>query len=304
MNDVMDKVIVIVGPTGIGKTEISLKMCEKYNGEIINCDASQMKKKLNIGTAKIDLTKTKVKHHLIDIIEPNETFSCADFQRTARDLVTKINSEGKIPFIVGGTGLYASCAIYNYKLSDRSRNAKFDRQYANYTNQELHEILKSLDPISAGKIHFNNRIRVLRAIECAQNGNKLSDKDGKQTPYYLKPLVICLASSRDYLYERINKRVYKMIEEGFVEEVKELKKEGYDPFLFPDLGYRRIDEYLDGLLSLETTIEEIQKETRHYAKRQISWFNNQMKCIHIDVDTKQIPFEEVIDELIKEYVNS
>lgn len=295
-----EKVVVIVGPTGIGKTDLALKLCEKYNGEVINCDASQMKKKLNIGTAKIDLSKTNVVHHLIDIIEPDENYSCADFQKKCRELITIINKKGKIPFIVGGTGLYASCAIYDYNLDNDTRDESFADEYKDYTNDELFDILKQLDFSQSTKLHKNNRIRVIRAIECARKGIKISEKTGKFDPVY-DALVICLSCDRNYLYDRINRRVLKMVEEGFVEEVKDLSNQGYNPFLIPDLGYRQIGEYLDNTSTLDEAIENIQKETRHYAKRQISWFNNQMKCINVDVDKEYLNAFDVISELIDKY---
>ncbi len=296
-----EKVIVIVGPTGIGKTELALKLCEKYNGEVINSDASQMKRKLNIGTAKIDLSKTDVVHHLIDIINPDETYSCADFQKSCRELITKINKRGKVPFIVGGTGLYASCAIYDYKLDNSSRDESFVEEYKDYTNDELFDILEKLDFEQSKKLHKNNRIRVIRAIECARKGIKISEKTGKLEPVY-DALVICLTCDRNYLYERINKRVLNMIEEGLIDEVKGLIDQGYNPFSIPDLGYCQIDEYLENAVTLDEAIDNIQKETRHYAKRQISWFNNQMKCINVDIDKDFMNAENIIDKMITKYL--
>lgn len=296
-----DKVVVIVGPTGIGKTDISLRLCEKFNGEVINCDASQMKKKLNIGTAKIDLSQTNITHHLIDIIEPDEYFSQADFQKVSRKLISEINERGKIPFIVGGTGLYVNSAIYNYEYDDYAHNKKIEEELKGLSNDELYEKLMELDPISCNKIHKNNRLRVIRAIECAIKGNKISEKNKKDEPVY-DALIICLSCERKYLYDRINKRVLKMFDEGFVDEVIDLRKQGYNPFLFSDLGYRQITEYLDGLLSLDTVIEEISRKTRNYAKRQISWFNNQMNCIFVDVDKDREEAFEIISNLISDYL--
>lgn len=289
-----NKVVLIVGPTGIGKTEISLALCERFNGEIINCDASQMKKELNIGTAKINLTQTKIKHHLIDIIEPEEKFSCATFQKEARKLIEEIDNRKKLPFIVGGTGLYASVAVYDYELDDSEKQIIDDSKYETLSNMELYNILQEKDPETAKKIHPNNRIRVIRAIECANNGSFISQKKGKKDLIY-DALIICLCTSRHILYQRINNRVDKMIEEGFVEEVKDLMRRGYDPFKFPDIGYREIATYLVEGFPIEQIKEEIRKETRHYAKRQMTWFRNQMDCVFVDVNYNYP--EETIDEI-------
>ena len=302
INSNLEKVIVIVGPTAIGKTNISLDLCKKFNGEVINCDASQMKKDLNIGTAKIDLTKTDVVHHLIDIIECNDTFSCADFQKEARKLIRDINSRSKIPFIVGGTGLYVSSVIYDYDLSPIAKASNHDT-YDHLTNEELHALLTKIDKESADKIHMNNRIRVIRAIECAKNGYKISSNNGKKNKVY-DALLICLTTDREILYQRINKRVDLMIEEGFIDECKSLIKKGIDISKLPDIGYKHINSYLIGELSFENALDEIKKDTRHYAKRQMTWFRNQMDCVFIDMNynNPNITFEKVsmiIDEYLK-----
>lgn len=289
-----NKVVVLVGPTGIGKTEISLALCERFNGEIISCDASQMKRKLNIGTAKIDLTKTKIKHHMIDIIEPDDKFSCASFQKESRRLIDEISKKNKLPFIVGGTGLYASVAVYDYELDDFEKQIIDESKYETLSNIELYNILQDKDPETAKKIHPNNRIRVIRAIECANNGSLISQKQGKKDLVY-DALIICLCTSRHLLYQRINERVDRMIEEGFVDEVKNLMNKGYDPFVFPDIGYRQVATYLVEGYPIAQTKEEICKETRHYAKRQMTWFRNQMDCIYVDVNYNYP--EETIDEI-------
>lgn len=294
MDKINNKVILIVGPTGIGKTEISLALCERYNGEIINCDASQMKRELNIGTAKIDLTKTKIKHHLIDIISPDEKYSCAEFQKNSRMLIDEISKRNKIPFIVGGTGLYASVAIYDYELNDSEKIVIDESKYETLSNLELYNILQEKDSETAKKIHPNNRVRVIRAIECANKGIFISQKQGKKNLIY-DALIICLCTSRYLLYQRINERVDKMIDDGLVGEVQELINKGYNPFLFPDIGYREIAAYIAEGYPIEQTKEEIRKESRHYAKRQITWFKNQMDCVYVDVNYNHP--EETIDEI-------
>lgn len=296
------KVVVIIGQTAIGKTEISLKLCEEFNGEIINCDASQMKKKLNIGTAKIDLTKTNIKHHLIDIIEPNQTFSCADFQKASRKLIEEINNDHKLPFIVGGTGLYASSCIYDYDLSAKPRQRKFEALYQDLDNNALHDLLKTLDYESSLNIHPNNRVRVIRAIESAKDGRKLSENNGKRIAIY-DALVICLTTDREILYERINKRVDQMIEDGFIEECAGLMKE-YNLMMFPDLGYHHMYFYLNGQYPITDVSNQIKEDTRHYAKRQMTWFKHQMDCkfVNMDYDNPEETYQ-IIEEMIKNFID-
>lgn len=295
------KVIVITGPTGIGKTDLSLYLCEKYNGEIINADASAMKRKLNIGTAKPDLTKTNVVHHLIDIINPDERYSCSDFQKNARVLIEKINNESKIPFIVGGTGLYISTCLYDYTLENKTRDKTYEDECSDYSNSQLHQILKNLDEESFNKIHQNNRIRIIRAIECAKNGKKISEEKGKNKPYY-DALIICLQTDRTTLYNRIDKRVDMMIEDGFIDEVKSLI-DSYDVKSFPDLGYKQIASYLDNEITLDEAISETKFASHHYAKRQITWFKHQMNPIFVDIDYNNLDnTKEVISNLIDNYL--
>lgn len=300
----MEKVICILGPTAVGKTNISLDICAKYNGEIINCDASQMKKELNIGTAKIDYQNQKIVHHLFDIIEPLQSFSCADFQKEARRLITDINKRGKIPFLVGGTGLYASATLYKYDLGNKGRNKEDDSLYDEYSNEELYALLKKLDPLSSEKIHPNNRVRMLRAIESAKNGNIISNNNKKNEKYY-DALIIVLNAPREILYERINKRVMIMIEDGLIDECKLLKQKGIDLSKIPDIGYKQINQYLDGLISLDEAISLIQKDSRHYAKRQLTWFRNQMESTFVDIDYDNIDDTiSHISNLIDEYLHN
>ena len=290
-----EKVVVIVGQTGIGKTDISLKIAGKYRGEIINCDASAMKRELDIGTAKVDLSKTKIKHHLIDIINPDEHFSCADFQREARKLIKKLNCEGKVPFIVGGTGLYASAAIYDYNLTYDKMNIDLTK-YDIYTNDELHDILEKEDYETSLKIHKNNRVRMIRAIDSARNGFKVSEKVGKHEMVY-DALVICLKTDREVLYKRIDARVEQMIKDGFEKECKDLMDKGYDIFIFPEIGYHQMMFQVYKLYPLEEVKESIKKQTRNYAKRQMTWFKNQMDCKFVEMNYARP--NETIDEICK-----
>jgi|SRR5690554_3758810 len=287
----MKKIIVITGPTGVGKTKYSINLAKKFNGEIINADASQVYKKLDIGTAKIKPDETEgVKHHLLDIVEPEEEFSIKEFQILGRNLIDEIET----PFIVGGSGLYINALITNYKLDSHPRGKD---EYLQYTNEELHEILVSLDEKAAKKIHPNNRRRVLRYIEIAKERGRVAPE--KPTSLY-NALTLCLIRERKLLYERINKRCDEMFAEGWVEECQKLREEGIHLLKLKDIGYRDIGEYLDGEMNLDEVKEKIKRQQRRYAKRQMTWFKNKMNCIFIDID--KTSFQE-IENLIFKFLN-
>ena len=286
----MKKVICIVGPTGVGKSDISLELAKKFNNEIINGDSVQVYKKLNIGSAKITDMKG-IKHHLIDFLDLNKDYSVCDFQHDVRDLIEKIDR----PMIVGGTGLYVKAALYNYEFDDVKRDLKEDESYNDIDTPSLYKMLVELDPNTT--VDPNNRRRVIRAYIEAKNNNLLSSRKGKDEPLY-DILMICLTADRTILYDRINKRVDKMIEMGLVDEVKSLRNEGYKAM---QIGYKEINNYLDGLYDLNAAIEEIKKNTRHYAKRQITWFKNQMNAHMIDI--MDSPLEKCIN-LINNFYNN
>ncbi|HEY8445021.1 MAG TPA: tRNA (adenosine(37)-N6)-dimethylallyltransferase MiaA [Bacilli bacterium] len=279
----MKKVIVLTGPTGVGKTNISIALCKRFNGEIINADASQIYRHLNIGTAKITNEEMQeVKHHLLDIVEPHEPFSIKDYQIIGRKLIAEID----LPFIVGGSGLYIQALITDYNLDTKPRS---ENQYPELSNEELHQLLVSLDPDAASKIHPNNRRRVLRYLEIANERGKV--EANPPHPIY-DALVLCFIRNRTSLYERINLRCEEMFQNGWIEECIELRKNGVNLHQLKDIGYRLIGEYLDGNLSYKEMVEKIKQEQRHYAKRQMTWFRNKMNCTFIDLD------ETSIDEII------
>lgn len=284
----MKKVVVITGPTGIGKTSISVDVAKHFDAEIISADSAQVYKGLNIGTAKIkEKEKKGVKHHLIDNVELNDHYDVARYQKDARELIKKIRN----PFIVGGTGLYIKAVINDYDFTDEPRDLDFEKKYINFSNEQLHKLLEKKDLSLSKKIHPNNRRRVLRAL----SGKKTKTK-GKDTKVY-NSLIIQLTLDRKTLYKRINKRVDLMLEEGLLKEVEELKNKGHT---FNIMCYKEINEYLEGLISFEEAIEKIKKVTRRYAKRQETWFNNQMKTIKIDV-SDQVEAKKKIIKIIKEF---
>ena len=283
----MEKVIVITGPTAVGKTDISIELVKLFNGEIINCDASQFRKRLDIGTAKIDLSKVEVVHHLIDIIEPTESFSIKDYQVLARNKIDELLTKNVLPFLVGGSGLYINSVLGDYRLENSGRNPDFSNQYKNFSNEDLHKLLESLDYESSVKIHHNNRRRVLRALESSILGDKISEKQ-EGNNYRYDSLIICLICERERLYERINKRVDIMLDNGWLEEVISLRNEGIDLNSIKDIGYKELNQYLNNEFTLDETKEIIKQKTRNYAKRQITWFKNKMPCHFIEVDYNNI----------------
>jgi len=300
----MDKVVVLTGPTAIGKTQISLDIAKHFKTEIINADASQFRRGLNIGTAKIDLDSVDVVHHLIDIIEIEENFSIKDYQTLARQKITEFKNKGILPFLVGGSGLYINSVIYNYELTDTERDYKFEEEkYNSYNNEELHKLLEKLDFEASKTIHPNNRRRVLRAIERAKIGEKISSfNQGNQLVY--DALVIELTTDREVLYDRINQRFNVMIEEGWLKEVEELKRNNIDLTKIKDIGYKELGLYLEGKYEFEEVSELIKKQTRNLAKRQLTWFRNKMATTKVNVDyTNPSHTTNEIIKLISDFLN-
>ncbi|HHU55640.1 MAG TPA: tRNA (adenosine(37)-N6)-dimethylallyltransferase MiaA [Acholeplasmataceae bacterium] len=287
----MKKIIVLTGPTGVGKTNISISLAKHFNSEIINADASQIYRYLDIGTAKITPEEMQgVKHHLLDICDPHEPFSIKEYQDLGRKLINEID----IPFIVGGSGLYIQALITDYDLSAKPRS---NDEYPNLSNEQLHQLLEYLDPEAASKIHPNNRRRVLRYIEIAKEKGKVKPKKPK---LLYDALTICFVRNRKSLYNRINFRCDEMIKNGWIDECIKLRELGYDLHRLKDIGYRHIGDYLDKKIDFDEMVEKIKKDQRRYAKRQMTWFRNKMDCIFIDLDTSTI--DEVIN-IIGNFIN-
>lgn len=281
----LDKIIVITGPTAIGKTDLSLEIAKMYDGEIINADASQFKRELNIGTAKIDLTKTDIVHHFVDVIGPNENYNVSDYQKKGRLLIDEIKKRGHTPIIVGGSGLYINSLLYDYHFDNDKRDN--NSPLNDLSNEELMDKLISLDGETAKKIPLNNRKRLLRAIENALSGNKLSDNlDGNKLLYDAH--IFCLTTSREVLYERINKRVDIMLDNGLIDECKSLIEKGYNLEKIGDIGYLEVAKYLNSEYSYIEMAEEIKKRTRHFAKRQMTWFRNKLSPVFIEMNYDDI----------------
>lgn len=294
----MQKVIVITGPTAVGKTKLSIEIAKRLNTDIINADAYQIYRRMNIGTAKPNKEEIKmVSHHLIDIIDPKETFSISDYQILVRALIDKMKTENKVPILVGGSGLYIDAVIKNYNFNEAKR---CDEKYNNYTNNELHQLLQNLDYDVAKKIHPNNRKRLVRAIELEQQPC-FKDSRSLGKDFYYNVLCIFLNDDRDTLYQRINNRVDQMIKDGLIEEVRQIGIENFSMTSRVAIGYKEVIEYLKGNITLDDAIELIKKNSRHYAKRQYTWFKNKTSSIIVNIDLDD--FSHTIDE-VEQIINN
>lgn len=281
--------LIITGPTAVGKTELSLKIAEELQGEIISADSMQIYRYMDIGTAKASAEERKrVRHHMIDIINPDETYSVADYQQEADRLIREICARGSLPIMVGGTGLYIRAVIQGFLFPEMETNhqlrAELTEMARKYGNEYLHQKLAEFDPEHARKIHPNDMRRIIRAIEIFQEtGHNMTYYLEKQkyTPPRYNTLKIGLIREREELYDRINKRVDLMIKKGLVEEVKNIIKAGFNmsATALQGLGYKEIIGYLKGDYPLEEAIRILKKNTRNYAKKQITWFNRE-KDLH------------------------
>lgn len=279
----MKRVIVLVGPTAVGKTKISIELAKKYNLDVISGDSVAVYKRLDIGSAKPTKEEMDgVKHHLIDVLEPNEQFDVATFQRMAREIIDK----NELSLICGGTGLYVQSVLFNYEFKAQKRDNDYSLKYKDLSNSELFELLLKKDPnIDKEKLHPNNRKRVLRALEVMDELHESIHSFNKKNEALYDYFIIYLNLDRETLYERINKRVDIMVKDGLIDEVKAL----YDDGIYPHaIGYQELVPYFKGEISLDSAIEEIKKNTRHLAKRQETWFKNQMDSHFYNVDINNI----------------
>lgn len=302
----MKKVVVVVGPTGVGKTKMGVALAKYFDGEVISGDSMQIYKLMNIGTAKVTTEEMgDIPHHLIDIKNPKENYSVKEFQEEVRLKIDEISARQKLPIIVGGTGLYIKAALYDYVFSESQiDHQEYIEKYKNYSNEELYEFLKKIDLESASSLHPNNRQRVLRAIAIYEStGTKKSDLLAKQEHKLLYDVkFIGLTLPRDVLYKRINERVDSMMNQGLLQEIEMLMKMNLSPELqsMKAIGYKEWFAYYQGNQNLEETIELIKKNSRNYAKRQYTWFNNQVPVKWFDVNLND--FDDTVNNVIK-YLN-
>lgn len=300
-------VVAIIGPTAVGKTHLSIELAKRFNGEIISGDSMQVYKGLDIGTAKIKKEEMQgIAHHMIDLREPDEEFSAADFKKYVQHYIDEITSRGKLPIIVGGSGLYIQAVLYDYQFSDLKRDPAITEKLEKTLKQEgimpLYERLKRLDPEQAEKIHPNNHRRVIRALEIYEStGKRMSETEKNQTvesPYH--SILIGLEMERDLLYRRINDRVDYMMEAGLLDEVRYLYEEGYqDCQSMKAIGYKEFIPFFNGEQTLEETIELLKRNSRRYAKRQLTWFKNKMNIRWYSVipDSVNEKFEKIYEDL-------
>jgi len=288
----MDKVLIITGLTGCGKTKLSIPIAKKFKTDIINGDAFQVYRGMNILTAKIKPVDTNgIKHHLIDIIDPTNCYSVENYQKDVRKIIADLTIENKLPIIVGGSGLYIDSIIYDYQFPTIPKEDNSD--YEMLSNDELHQILFSLNENAARKIHKNNRKRVLRAIELAKSNHLITEFNNRLV---YDALVIFLETDREKAYEIINERVDEMINEGLLDEVKNLlAMKNLSITAQKAIGLKEFIPYYNNEISLDEAIEEVKKNTRHLAKRQITWFKRKDNVIHIKVDHDN--FQNTIDEV-------
>lgn len=300
----MNKVIVIVGPTGVGKTKLSVELAKRLNGEVISGDSVQVYKRMDIGSAKVtEEEKDGIEHYLIDIKDIDEEYSVYEFQQEVREKISLIQSKGKTPILAGGTGLYLKAALYDYEFT-KEDNVEFN-DYKELSNKEAYDLLVEMDPKEASKLHENNRVRVVRALNIIKNNNmsktELLEKQDHKLLYDV--IFIGLTSDRETVYQRINKRVDVMVENGLIEEVKALYDECKDKNYssMKAIGYKELFAYFDGELSLEESLELIKKKSRNYAKRQYTWFNNQFDVNWFETDFNN--FENTIN-LVIDFIKS
>ncbi|MFS1518465.1 tRNA (adenosine(37)-N6)-dimethylallyltransferase MiaA [Bacillus sp. SCS-151] len=297
MNETEQKVVVIVGPTAVGKTKLSIELAKKLNGEIISGDSMQIYRGMDIGTAKIKREEMEgIEHHLIDIKDPHESFSVAEFQMIVRGLISDIQSRGKLPMIVGGTGLYIQAVLYDYQFSSQPTDLSYrNRLQAKADNGEAHSLyneLKKVDPLSIERIHPHNVRRVIRALEVYHvTGKPMSElqQDQKQDILYDNAL-IGLTMDRAKLYDRINARVDLMFDQGLVNEAHDLYERGIrNCQSIQAIGYKELYEHFDGKITLADAKDSLKQNSRRYAKRQLTWIRNKMDIEWFDMtDTSHL----------------
>ena len=284
--------VILTGPTAVGKTALSIKLASEIGGEIISADSMQVYRQMDIGSAKIKPEEMGgIPHHLIDILEPEQEFNVCLFEKLALEAMEQIYERGHIPVVVGGTGFYIQALLYQIDFTEEETDTAFRdklwRLGEEKGNHYLHELLRKVDPESAEEIHENNRKRVIRALEFYENSGKpisTHNKEQRQKTSAYNSCYFVLTDDRKKLYERIESRVDQMLSKGLVDEVRTLKEQGCNASMvsMQGLGYKEILEYLDGRCSLLEAVEKIKKETRHFAKRQLTWFRREKDVIWLD----------------------
>ena len=300
--------VILTGPTAVGKTELSIRLAKAIGGEIISADSMQVYRGMDIGSAKIRPEEMDgIPHHLIDILEPDEEFHVVRFQELAKMAMQEIWSRGHIPILTGGTGFYIQAVLYDIDFTDAVQDDPYRRMLEETVREQgpeaLHRMLQEADPAAAAAIHPNNVKRVIRALEYhRETGEKISEHNiqerQKQSPYAFAYFV--LNQERSVLYERIDRRVDKMLEEGLLDEVRRLKEQGCtrDMVSMQGLGYKEMLEYLDGELSYEEAVHILKRDTRHFAKRQLTWFRRERDVIWLDKDLYRDGTDQILQAML------
>ncbi|MCT4799112.1 tRNA (adenosine(37)-N6)-dimethylallyltransferase MiaA [Exiguobacterium profundum] len=296
-------VVVIVGPTAVGKTKTGIELAKAFDGEIVSGDSVQVYRGMDIGSAKVTKEEAEgIPHHLIDICDPDDAMSVAMFQQLARAAIDDIYARGKLPIIVGGTGLYIRSILYDYEFVeqpvDEALRAELERFAEVEGREALHQRLVQLDPERAATIHPNNVRRVVRALEVAMQGDTQTT-DSTPSEHYDYRLFV-LHADREILYDRINQRVDTMMEAGLVEEVKRLLAQGYrDTQAMRAIGYKEMIPFIDGKMSKEKATDLLKQHTRQFAKRQLTWFRHQFDGIWVDMGRKsfELSYKNIYDDV-------
>lgn len=301
--------IVLTGPTAVGKTSLSISLAKAVNGEIISADSMQVYKKMDIGSAKIRSEEMQgIPHYLVDVLEPEEEFHIVKFQQMAKKAMEDIYSRGKIPILVGGTGFYIQAVTKDIDFTEAQQENDYQKELEALAEEKggehLHEMLRKVDPVSADAIHAHNVKRVIRALEFYhQNGSPISAHNEEQkqheSPYNLAYFVLNMP--RELLYERIDLRVDQMMKEGLLEEVSRLKEEGCHRGMvsMQGLGYKEILAYLDGEYPLEEAVRVLKRDTRHFAKRQLTWFRREQEVTWVNKDQFSYQEDQILDYMLE-----
>ena len=301
-----ENLIVLTGPTAAGKSELSVQLAKRIGGEIISADSMQVYRGMDIGSAKITVQEMQgVPHHLIDVLDPSEPFDVVRFQSLAKEAMRQIRSRGRIPILVGGTGFYIQAVLYDVDFTRQEQDSDYRRMLEQKADpQQLHRMLEEADPEAARQIHPNNIKRTIRALEYyRETGRRISEHNeaerAKESPYRFAYFV--LHEDREVLYDRINRRVDRMMEEGLEEEVRLLKERGMtrDMVSMQGIGYAEMLQYLDGEIPLEEALRLIRRNTRHFAKRQLTWFRRERDVTWIDRGHFNGDNDRILDEMLR-----
>ena len=306
------KLLVLGGPTAVGKTELSIRLAKELDGEIISADSMQIYKYMDIGSAKVTEEEMDgVKHHLIDVIEPDVPFSVADFKEHGEKAINEILSKDKFPIIAGGTGLYINSLTCNMTFTEVEKDEEYrqclEKLCEEKGNNHVHEMLKDIDPLSYREIHANNRKRVIRALEVYKLTGKPFSSFNAGEDFYKSDYDVyyyVLTMNREKLYQKINKRVDIMMKNGLLDECIKLKEMGYNSDMqsMQGIGYKEILYYLEGKISLETAVDMIKQGSRNYAKRQLTWFRRDKRCVFLDKDV--LSDEEILHKILDDIKNN